>query len=356
MNDSPDISGVTQRDIAKKLGINHSTVSYALKNSPNISPELRDKIQEVARQMGYQPNAMATILGHQRHASKKRPISAEIAWINCWRDPAQLRKFREFDLYWKGASARAEQNGYRLEEFVCGDQLSPSRLEQILLARNIQGILLPPFGVGVQALPSGWDQIDWGKFCTVRFGYSVSTPNTNVVTSNQLASGQIAIENMWRLGYRRIGFVASSNRVRNFKAGLLMYQGEFGAALKISFFEYSSAQHELDELPLLSAWLKKYRPDAILTDVMRTREALAKLGYRVPEDIGLAATSVHDGSADAGIDQNSESIGKAATDNLVSLLNHHEYGVPDVALEVLITGKWVDGTTLPPHPLNVTFY
>jgi len=351
MNKSSPPSGVTLRDIAKKIGVHHSTVGYALKDAPNISLSLRKEIQEAARQMGYQPNAMATILGHQRHAGKKRAISAEIAWINCWRAPKELRKFREFDLYWKGASSRAEQNGYRLEEFVCGDHLSPSRLEQILLARNIHGILLPPLGICFQPLPPDWDQIDWEKFSIVRFGYSVKTPHTHLVTSNQFAAGQIAIENMWRLGYRRIGFVSTPDpdHLRNFKGGLYMKQAELGEAFKMSVFEYPSVQDTLDDLRLFSDWLKKNRPEAILTDVTRTRETLAKLGNRVPEDIGLAATSILDGSSDVGIDQNSEEIGKAAIDTLVSLLNHNEYGIPNVAREILITGKWVDGTTLPPR-------
>src|SRR5476651_1083693 len=110
---------ITLRDIARKLGIHHSTVGRAMQNAPTISPARRQEIQEAAREMGYQPNAMATMLGHQRHSSERRTISAEVAWINCWRAPKELRKHREFDLYWKGASLRAEQNGYRLEEFIC---------------------------------------------------------------------------------------------------------------------------------------------------------------------------------------------------------------------------------------------
>ena len=89
--------------------------------------------------------------------------------------------------------------------------------------------------------------------------------------------------------------------------------------------------------------------EALLTDVIQPRETLVKLGYRIPEDIGLAATSILDGNSDAGIDQNSEEIGKAAAETLLSLMNHHEYGIPEVVREVLITGKWVDGTTLPPR-------
>ena len=95
--------------------------------------------------------------------------------------------------------------------------------------------------------------------------------------------------------------------------------------------------------------MKKNRLDAILADLAETRTMLDQLGYRVPEDIGLASTSILDGNADAGIDQNSEEIGKAAMETLISLLNHNQYGIPKIVREVLITGSWVDGSTLPPR-------
>jgi DNA-binding LacI/PurR family transcriptional regulator len=340
-------SGVTLRDIAKRLGIHHSTVGRALQNAPNISLARRKEIQDAARVLGYQPNAVATMLGHQRHAQNKRPISAEIAWINFWSAPDELRKHREFDLYWKGASLRAEQNGYRLEEFACGNNVSPARLEQILLARNIHGILIPPHGT-VHPLPPDVDKIHWEKFSVVRFGYSVQFPSTHLVTSNHLTCGMLAIENMWRLGYKRIGFVSTHDTHLNFRAGFLLKQ-----VLQIKeqppMFTFILSDNPSTQISLFSKWLKKNRPEAILTDDASVREMLAKLGYRVPEDIGLAATSVLDGNADAGIDQNSEAIGRAAMETLVSMLNHNEYGIPAVVREVLITGKWVDGTMLPPR-------
>ncbi|MEK7781359.1 MAG: substrate-binding domain-containing protein [Verrucomicrobiota bacterium] len=89
------------------------------------------------------------------------------------------------------------------------------------------------------------------------------------------------------------------------------------------------------------------KPDAILTDVSALRVWLTKLKYRVPEDIGLAALSVPDGGADAAIDQNSREIGRAAVQTLISLIHHNERGIPQVPREVLVSGRWVDGSTLP---------
>ncbi len=57
---------VTIRDIAKKLGTSHSTVSRALRNDPRISAAMRAKVQEVARELGYRANAVARGLVSRR--------------------------------------------------------------------------------------------------------------------------------------------------------------------------------------------------------------------------------------------------------------------------------------------------
>jgi LacI family transcriptional regulator len=345
MKENAICSPVTLRDIATELRVSHSTVSRALQNASNISLARRQQIQEVARRMGYRPNAMATRLGHQRHAHHKRPISSEIAWVNFWPQPDKLRSYEEFNLYWKGASERAEESGYRLEQFICDDRLSPGRLEKILLARNIHGILLPPHGIPP---PVGWDKIDWDKFSIVRFGYSVPRPRAHLVTSNHLTCGMLALDNMWRLGYNRVGFVGKIDKHPQFRAGFLLKE-VLHAKVPPSIFTFLTSQNYQEELPAFSKWLKKSRLDAILSDAAETRLMLDQLGLRVPEDIGLASTSILDGNAAAGIDQNSEEIGKAATETLIALLNHNQYGIPKIVREVLITGTWVDGATLPPR-------
>jgi DNA-binding LacI/PurR family transcriptional regulator len=345
MSDVPS-PRITLRDIAKRLGLAHSTVSDALRDSSRVAPALRATIQKTALEMGYRPNPMAAALGHLRQHQDAPTAGDIIAWINYWNNPDCLRGFREFDLYWKGASQAAEQRGYRLEPFACHGY-SAARLEQILRARNIRGVLLPPHQS--QDLPKDWNEIGWTDFSVVRFGYSLVHPRVHVVTGNHVTSGILAFENMLRLGYKRVGLITSEDITTRDKAGYLTRQLELPSAQRLPVLilplprERSAAR-----MAVMVDWLKTYKPDCILTAIACVRKYLEEAGYRIPGDIGMAAFSVLDGGVDAGIDQNSEKVGETAVETLCSLMKQGAMGIPDHPKEILIESRWVDGSSLPP--------
>ncbi len=337
---------VSMRDVAKAVGVSVSAVSLALKNSPRVSENMRQKIQAAIQEMGYQPDPMLAALCHYRRSRSSSPISSELAWINCWPDPKQLRSYREFDFYWQGAFEEARRCGFRLEEFCLKEFESFSRLEKILRARNICGILIPPR----RALGLDWGDFHWDDFCIVRFGHSVAHPRAHLVTSDQLTDGMIAFENIWNKGYRRIAYVTTRDTAcvgTRFSAGFLLGQLKVQAGAQLQPLLLSDEKNPVQDQKQLASWLRKARPDAIFTDISYLPGLLAKCGYHVPKDIGLAVTSVLDGNARAGIDQNSKEIGKAAIQLLISLINHNERGIPEICRELLIEGRWTDGDTLP---------
>ncbi|MCC6459886.1 MAG: LacI family DNA-binding transcriptional regulator [Saprospiraceae bacterium] len=53
---------ITIKDLAQQAGVNPSTVSRALKDHPDISPALRDRVKQLAEQLHYRPNHMAVYL------------------------------------------------------------------------------------------------------------------------------------------------------------------------------------------------------------------------------------------------------------------------------------------------------
>ena len=57
---------ITQLDIAKKLNVTRITVSKALRNHPDISLEMKRKVQKAAEELGYIPNLIAQNLTSHR--------------------------------------------------------------------------------------------------------------------------------------------------------------------------------------------------------------------------------------------------------------------------------------------------
>ncbi len=342
MNPSAPKSRVTLRDIARKLGVSHTTVSRALQDAPRFSKELRERVRTTAAEMGYRPDPMLSALQQYRRSRSKLPVTAALAWINQWPDPKQLRSYHEFDLYWKGAAQEADRSGFRLDEFIINQEMSPARVEKILLTRNIRGILIPPRGNATL----NWEGFHWENFCVVRFGHSVQNPRTHLVTSDQVTDGMIAVENIWKKGYRRIGLVISDRAHTRFSAGYFFRQRAWPVEQRVPALELPEL-NTAGEVAHLRAWLEQHQPDAILTDLKSVPAWLKQLGKRVPQDIGLATLSVLDGGIDAGIDQNSAEIGRAAVQLLISLINHNECGIPKICRELLVEGSWADGKTLP---------
>lgn len=57
---------VTIKDLAKILGISVSTVSRALKDHPDISPETKKEVRELAKRLNYSPNVIALSLRNRK--------------------------------------------------------------------------------------------------------------------------------------------------------------------------------------------------------------------------------------------------------------------------------------------------
>src|SRR3954471_1888738 len=67
---------VTSAQVAKAAGVSRATVSYVLHDTPGrvLSPETRETVLRVARELGYQPNALARSLKRGRSNTVLFPI------------------------------------------------------------------------------------------------------------------------------------------------------------------------------------------------------------------------------------------------------------------------------------------
>lgn len=353
MKESPhqmSVTGrVTLRDIAARLGVSHVTVSLALKNHPDISQARREEVQALATEMGYRPDPALASLMVYRRGRKNVAISSSIAWVNHWAHPKDLRKHQEFDAYWRGASESAERFGYHLDELIWPEDCSPERFEKILLTRNIRGILIPP-----HRTQPDWGNFHWEKFSVIRFGLSVRSPDSHVVTADQMRMVMLAMRKIRDFGYERIGFVLpedfDAHLGGSFSGGYYASQQMLG--LKPRIPPLMTHQKVINETPAkalkeFEAWYRKHRPDAILTTNPQTPELARKMKLSIPGDVGMAGTTISDIPLSAGIDQNSLEIGRAAVEALVSLINNNDRGRPAAPRRILVEGFWQNGDSLP---------
>jgi LacI family transcriptional regulator len=351
----PIFNRVTIRDMAARLGVSHVTVSLALRDSVRISSDRRNQVQKLAKELGYRPDPMLSSLIVYRHGKRASHIQSALAWINHWEHPDGWRKIKDFEGYWRGASKAAEHFGYRLDEFVWRPDFTAQRFEKILQTRNICGVLIPPH-------PSqpDWGNLNWDNFSVIRFGLSVTSPHSHVVTSDHLRSIVSSIEKIYSYGYKRIGFVLPADfDIRSggsYTGGFIAAQRMFGLphCLPALLTSYNVTSDAFEQK--LKYWLDKNKPDAILTVDKRILSALKQLGLRIPEDIAVAAATIHDIPLDAGVDQNSEEIGRVAAETLIGLINANERGRPIIPRRILIEGSWVDGNSLPNLNLNTGIY
>lgn len=346
--DAPGFKRYSQRDIAKELGVSHVTVSMALRNNSRVSERVRNEIRQFADRVGYRPDPMLSALSNYKNDKGSRCIHSSIGWINFWQKPDELRRYKEFDFYWKGAFAAAEKFGYRLEEFRLGGDISPKRLHQILGARGIRGLLLPP-----QQNPQlAWDDFPWSEYFLVRFGRSLPSPNTHIVTADQVTNTMLAFDEIQKRGYRRIGLIAEDTRIRGsghlFEGGFILAQRNVDKSDRVPVFPFGSLPAD-QRGRAIAAWIKKHRVDAVFTDVAQIPGLLAEAGIKVPDDVGLAVTSILDANCDSGIDQHPEEIGRVGFLMLNSLINDGAKGIPTIFRQNLIEGSWVDGKSLPPR-------
>jgi len=346
---------VTLSQIAAKAGVSKNAVSMALRNHPRISAERRLEIQRLAAEMGYVADPFLRRLSLYRTGHAGYVEQGIIAWLNHWEEAATLRSYREFELYWRGAQASAKRLGYRLEEIRWPQGCPVTEIEKTLDEKKVLGLLLPP-----HKPQTDWGNFDWSRFSIIRFGLSVARPDTNLVTSDHQRAVVMAMKRMHEYGYRRIGFVLSEEHDRSMGgnySGAFLWAQQFLQLDPIPPLTKESAYAAKGKdgfNAALAEWLERHRPDAILNSTIECFLGLRELGYRIPQDIAVAATSMYDLGVDAGIDQHSRAIGRIAAEMLIKQITLNERGEPANPSRILVESRWHDGRSLPCRSGNGT--
>lgn len=337
---------VSMRAIAKAAGVHHSTVSLAFRNHPSIPVATRDRIKDLAAEMGYRPDPALSSLVAYRQALNASQYKATLAWITGYPKRDGWRRTPAFEMMFDGAKARAEESGYKLDEFWVADGgLSEERAVDIFKARNISGLIFAP-----QPKPRQTIGMNLDHFCAVSIGRTLQSPRLLRVVNNQFKSMYLLVEKLFERGYRRIGLYVRvetlSRTEHNWLGGFVAAQTELLGANKDWIIPARHDMH-LDEADF-KKWFRRYRPEAIISGHEDLREWLKDLGQRIPQDVGVVYPAVLKEKRAAGINENNHAIGAVAVDSLVGLIHLNHRGEPESPRTILIDGEWQDGNTVLP--------
>ena len=191
------------RELARTLGLSHTTVSEALRNNPRVRDETKQKVLKAAEAAGYRRNPLAGALMSEIRRSRAGTFRGVIAIIDSdgisKRAPNASLYHREMI---QGASERARELGFMGEIFVGQRDISTSRLDSILQSRGIRGILLLP----VHDDPD-FSHLDWSRYAGVYTDYIIERPQLHSVCSDHYRALIGGLNRLRALGYRRPGLV-----------------------------------------------------------------------------------------------------------------------------------------------------
>jgi len=324
----PKMMRATIKEVASVAGVSTQTVSRVINERPDVSPETRKRVQEVIKELSYQPSALARSLISQR----SHTLGVVTAGLR------QMGPSRTLS----GISSAAEAAGYSLllTELPRYDTEDIAPIFQAFLSRRVDGIIwaVPEVGVNRSWVNAPPAEID------VPLVYITMEPrdNLSIVSVDNYLGGRMAISHLLEQGYRRIGHISgpldwweARQRMAAWKDSLV----EAGLEAKDNQCvegNWSSASGAVAIAKLFDQY-----PDLDAIFVANDQMALSALQFfaekkiHIPEDVGIVgfdniAESAFFSPALTTVQQDQDNVAKIAVAEVTKLIESGWQGLEPV--------------------------
>lgn len=269
---------ISQRDIAKMLNINVSTVSRALKGLPGVSPALRQDIMRLAERKGYRPNPFAMSLRYDT----THTIGIIVPDMS-FSHNAHIVKWIEAEARKAGYMCIITDSGETYEGEVACVEL----LENL----HVEGIIM-----GLSQETSDFSHLKRLKEThvpTVLFDRT-SDLDFSSISINDVATAHQMTLHLIDGGARRIAFLGGANQMKQTsdrKHGYLEALRERGIPIRRELVKCNFASFNSGLTDTFDLFKLPEPPDAILAAhgllTGSAFQAVLSLGFRIPEDVAI---------------------------------------------------------------------
>jgi LacI family transcriptional regulator len=337
-------SRVTIKDVARTAGVHFTTVSLALRHHPSIPSTTRERIEGIAKTIGYAPNPVFGALTHFRVHGCVRATPPRVAYLV----NHQIEDLPHEKAFWNGAKEQAEMLGYDLELISVSKGHHDSKsLARYLKGQNITGIIIAGFEPGLADL-----KLDWNDYAVVKINSLHMEPEATSVSNDQRQDVRIAFREMLARGYRRIGLAVGradeeSTQFRH-TAGYLIERVAVPAKDHIPELLFPHQTNYKEVSSLLGQWVRKHKVDAVICNWGNISELLAIAGLRVPRDVACSCLCLmEENTGLAGVFPNLHMVGVKAVSLLTSQLKQGTQGVAEFSSSTYVRSRWQDGPSAP---------
>ena len=310
---------LTMKDIARELGVSVATVSRALSDSPSISRERRQAIQQFAREHNYFPNVIAEQLRHSRR-NPSRAIGVIV--------PEFVHYY--FSCILDGIEAEASSRGYQILVAKSNESYEQEvRICEAMLRNKVCGIIVSQakdterYDHFVQLDAAGVPLVFYDRICPAI--------NANRVVVDDYMGTMNAVSHLIDTGCRRIAFYGApmnmeiaKNRFNGYRDALYKH----GLTLDEGLVRICDNRADAERITPAMMQMEN-RPDAffavndetaigILTQVKR-------MGFNVPDEVSICGftngfrATVCDPMLTT-VEQRGSQVGKEAADILIGLV------------------------------------
>ena len=318
------------------------TVSRVLNKSANVKPATVEKVEEALQKLGYRRNPMVDALMSQVRRRRVH-LHSNLAWLEEEETDGKQRK--RIKLLRERAEQRAAALGYGFETiFHKPNALSAERIDSMLKARGVHGVIIAP----IQSSGSQFD-FPWDHYSVATLGRSLQTPTISHVMMHFQHAMERTVEELRQRGYQRIGFWTTREaEMRSEHLPLMTY-------LRHNYRLKGSIPIEplwLDSLSVaeVRSWYQSNRPEAIISSPFSGWEIARQLAVKIPEEVGFVTLSSPESAPRiSGMRVPLEAMAHGVVDSVVAQIHRNEQGVPKVPKCMMVEASWHEGRTLRPQ-------